>query len=208
MANKMNLIGLGAGIAVLLLIPISYLVPWWQFSIGTVAQINLSPVNFSMALFGQTLNQPLVWAMNLAGILTMLTAGIIMIIYSVKPNKSYSKKLLGFSYNKPVFAVIMFVAELLVMYFAVKGLVGIEVPIASSSIIQLPTSMTSGSVTVSVAAGGSFLWPFYFAIAVSGLCIAARLYHKKLVTPLALVPMTPMASVASTETTVPSPAIN
>jgi hypothetical protein len=204
MNNKMNPVGLAAGIALLVLIPISYLVPWWQFSIGTVAQINISPVNFNMALLGQTLNQPLVWAMNLAGILTLLVAGIIMIIYSAKPNKSYSKKLLGFSYNKPLFAVIMFVAELLIMYFAVKGLVGLEVPVVGSSLIQLPSSMTGGNVTISVMAGGSFLWPFYFAIAVSALCIAARLYHKKVVTPLALVPVTTMASVASTTTTVPS----
>jgi hypothetical protein len=202
MANKMNIVGLVAGILILVLIPISYFVPWWQFSIGSVAQINLSPVNFSMSLFGQTLNQPLMWAMNLGGILTLLFAGIIMILYSVIPNKSYSKKLLGFSYNKPIYAIVLFVAELLVMYFAVKGIVGLEVPIAGSSVIQLPSSMTSESVTVSVNAGGAFMWPFYFAIAVAAVCIVARLYHKKVVPPIA--PISPTTTAAAS-TIVPPP---
>jgi hypothetical protein len=193
----MNLIGLAAGIAMLLLIPISYLVPWWQFSIGTVAQINLSPVNFSMALFGQTLNQPLIWAMNLVGMLTLLAAGLIMVIYSVMPNKSYSKKLLGFSYNKPIFSVVLFVAELLVMYFSVKTLTGLDFPILGSNTITLPSSLTSSDATVSATASGNFLWSFYFAIAVSALCIAARLYHKKVVA-------SPVTPVAPATTIVPS----
>ncbi|MCW4025746.1 MAG: hypothetical protein NWF01_12070 [Candidatus Bathyarchaeota archaeon] len=179
MFNKINFIGLAAGIAMLLLLAISYYVPWWVISIGTVAQINLSPVNFSMALFGETLNQPLIWAMNMIGILTLLSAGIIMIIYSILPNKPYSKKLLGYGYSKPVFIVGMFIAELAIMYFSVKALTGFDFPVIGSSTLQMSVS----NVSISVTANSSLLWPVYFAIAVAILCVAARVYHRKVAQP-------------------------
>jgi hypothetical protein len=190
MFNKINLVGLAAGISMLILLVISYFVPWWIFSIGTVAQINLSPVNFSMALFGETLNQPLIWAMNMVGILTLLSAGIIMIVYSVMPNKSYSKKLLGYGYNKPVFAVVMFAAELIVMYYSVTALAGFAFPNMGSSTLGIPAGDT---VSVSMTATGSLMWPFYFAIAVAALCVFARIYHGKIAQPT--VPTVPAPSI-------------
>ena len=102
-----------------------------------------------------------------------------MLIYSVKPDKSYSKKLLGFSYNKPLFAVILFVVELIALTLIAKSIGGFNVPLMGPGIIQLP-QMAQG-VTISVSVLAAFDWPFYFAIVVAGICVAARLFHRKVV---------------------------
>jgi hypothetical protein len=106
-----------------------------------------------------------------------------MVIYSVKPDKAYSKKLLGFGWNKPVFAVAIFVIELIALVLLVKNFAGFDFPLYGSATVQLPQAMlqnASGSVAVMAV----FEWPFYFAIVVAGLCVAARLYHKKVELPM------------------------
>jgi hypothetical protein len=113
-------------------------------------------------------------------LLTLLSGGIIMIIYSVKPNKSYSKKLLGFGWNKPLYAVIFFVVELFALAILVKNIAGFDVPLNGTATIIMPQSMTQGT-NVSVAVTASIEWPFYFGIVAAGLGVAARLYHRNVV---------------------------
>jgi hypothetical protein len=183
--NKINIIALIAGISTLLLIVISVFVPWWQFIIGkpTIAQISFSPVNFNFTLLGTSMATPLIWATNLACFLTLASGGIIMLIYSLKPNKSYSKKLLGFGYKQPVVAVILFVIELIALTIVASSVAGFNVPLQGAGVLQIPQSMTQGSgVNVSVNVIAALEWPFYFAIIVAGLCITARLYQPKKLT--------------------------
>jgi hypothetical protein len=185
MPSKINLVALVAGISTLILIVISVFVPWWQFTVGrpTIAQVNFSPVNFNAALFGTTLTVPLIFAMNLACILTLSSGGIIMLIYSLKPNKPYSKRLLGFGYKQPIFAVVLFVIELIALT-AVAGIVwGFAFPLMGSGSLQIPQQMIpGGGVSVSVGVIAAFEWPFYFAVIVAGLCITARLSHGRIMT--------------------------
>ena len=106
-----------------------------------------------------------------------------MLIYSLRPDKSYSKKLLGFGYKQPLFAVIFFVVELIALTIVAKTVGGFDIPLMGSGVLQIPQSMMQGSginVTVSVLA--AFEWPFYFAVVVAGLCITTRLYHLKMKT--------------------------
>ena len=104
MMQKINFIALAAGISSLLLIAISVFVPWWQFSAGSPAnfQINFSPVNVNLTHSGASIAIPLVLALNIACLLTLLAGGITLTIYALKPTKSYSKQLLGFGYKKPI----------------------------------------------------------------------------------------------------------
>jgi len=194
MQNKIGLIALLAGVSTLLLIAISVFVPWWRFTVGhpTIAQVNFSPVNFNIALFGSQITIPLIFAMNLSCILTLASGGIIMVIYSLKPNKPYSKRLLGFGYKQPLFAVIIFVVELFALTVVAKAFSGFAVPLIGSGVLQIPSSMIPGKVSVSVNVLAAFEWPFYFAIAVAGLCVTARVYHRKIhqVTPEPSVPNT------------------
>ena len=106
-----------------------------------------------------------------------------MVIYSLKPNKPYSKRLLGFGYKQPLFAVIIFVVELFALTVVAKAFSGFAVPLIGSGVLQIPSSMIPGNVSVNVNVLAAFEWPFYFAIAVAGLCVAARLYHKKILLP-------------------------
>jgi hypothetical protein len=182
MQDKINIIALVAGLSTLVLIAISIFVPWWSLRVGTpaIASIEVSPVNLNLALMGNSLTFPLILALNIASAITLAAGGIIMVIYGLKPNKHYSKKLLGFGYKKPLYAVILFVAALMAMFFLVPHFSGFTIPLTGSSILSFPQGMAPDGVSISVNVSAGFGWPFYFAIVVAGLCVAARVYHKKL----------------------------
>ncbi len=114
-----------------------------------------------------------------------------MMIYSLKPNKSYSKKLLGFAYKKPLYAVIIFVVTLIAMSFIVQGFSGFAFPLMGSSVMSLPGNLVPNGTNVSVYVSAAFGWPFYFAIVVAGLCIVARVYHRKVETANTELPLPP-----------------
>ncbi|NLF88985.1 hypothetical protein GX563_09215 [Candidatus Bathyarchaeota archaeon] len=181
MQRKINVVALVAGVLTLVLIAVSMFVPWWQFTVGdpAIAQMSLSPVTYNLALFGKILTMPLVYALTLGSMLTLTAGGVIMLIYSVFPNRSYSKQLLGFGYKKPLYAVILFGIALLALYFSATYLGGMNVPINGPGTMGLPEAIGDVGVGVSVKVQSSLNWPFYLSIAVAALCIAARIYHRK-----------------------------
>ena len=183
MKNQLNLFALIAGISTLLLIGVSVFVPWWQLTIGkpAIAQLNISPVDFNIGLFGNPITVPLIVALNIASMLTLLSSGIVMLIYSVKATKTYSNRLLGFAYKKPVYAIILFVVELIAFSVLTKLISGYNWSFFGQQTLQLPPSMAPQGMSVSVSVFGAFEWPFYMAIIVAGLCIAARLYHSRVI---------------------------
>jgi hypothetical protein len=181
MLKQINWFALVGGSLILSLLLISFYFPWWQLIIGdNLFTVNVSPVNTNLSFFGAPFSIPLIWAMNFASILTFLASGIIMLIYAVKPTKSYSKDLLGFGYRKPLYAVIACAAGLLIVTFAVKVAFGISIPLMGTGNMVLPSSLTPMGVNVSVIGLAGFQWPFWLAIVAAGLCIAARVYHRKL----------------------------
>jgi hypothetical protein len=184
--DKVNWLAVISGILTLVLAAVSMYVPWWQLTIGngtpTLAQANFSPVNLNMSILGSPLTIPLIWAINIASLLSLAAGAIILLIYAIRPNKPYSKKLLGFGYNKPLFAVILFAAELIIITVVAGTFAGFQIPLTGSAMLNLPQSMTQGN-NVAVTVYSSFGWPFYFAIVVAGLAVAARLYHRKVASP-------------------------
>jgi len=184
MNDNINYIALAGGIATLVLIAVSLFVPWWQFTVGnpTLAQVNVSPMNLNFSLLGTAITIPIILAINIAALLTMLSGGIAMIIYAIKPNKPYSKKILGFGYKKPLISVIVFIVGVIALVTLANTLSGFNVPIVGASAMSLPSSMSPDGISISVNVLAAFGWPFYFAIVASAICIAARFYPKK--TPL------------------------
>lgn len=182
MENKINFVALAAGISSLVLIAISMFVPWWQFTIGSPAnvQVNFSPVNFNFSHSGTSISIPLIWALNIACLLTLLAGALILTIYAVKPTKSYSKQLLGFGYKKPLYTVVAFVAILAALTLVLQFAAGINFPINGSAIISPKGSSQSASASAVLE------WPFYFAVVVAGLSVAARLVHGKVTKPAVL----------------------
>jgi len=187
METKINFVALAAGISSLLLIAISLFVPWWQFSVGSPAnvQINFSPVNFNFSHASTSIAIPLVSAVNIACLLTLLAGGIILTIYALKPTEPYSKQLLGFGFKKPIYTLVAFTAILIAVPIIMQVLVGISVPINGSAIISPNGSNQSASVSTLIN------WPFYFAIVVAGLCVGARLYHRNITKPITIAPGVP-----------------
>ena len=181
MPRKINLLALIAGILTLVLITVSMFVPWWQFTVGepAIAQMNISPVTYNLSIFGQILTMPIIYALTIASMLTLASGGIVMIIYSLLPTKSYAKQLLGFGYKKPFYAIVLFGAALTALYFSANLIGGMNVPINGSGTMSLPQAIGDFGAGMSVKVNGSLNWPFYFGIAVAALCVAARLYHRK-----------------------------
>ena len=98
----MNWLGLAGGICTICLIAASVFVPWWVLTVGDdLVKANVSPIYADFNLIGDTFTVPLLFAINLATILTLAAGGIAMLVYSIKPTKTYSKRLLGFGYLKP-----------------------------------------------------------------------------------------------------------
>lgn len=178
---KINWFGFAGSISLLALVIISLFVPWWQLSVGDDLMVaKASPLNTNFSFIGDSLTIPLIMALNIASVLLLSAAGIVMSIYSIKPLKSYSTKLLGFAYKKPLYSVVLFVAGLVIMTIIARSLFGFDVPLFGSQLSTLPSDLTQG-VTISVFMTASFQWPFVFAIVGVGLCIAAKIYHKKIV---------------------------
>lgn len=183
MKKNTNWFALAGGIAMVVLFVVSVFFPWWTLAIGDdLAKINISPLNMSFDILGTSFVPPLIWAVNLAAALAMAVGATVMLIYAIRPQKSYSKTLLSYSYQKPIWAVIMFVVVLFGVSFFIQTLYGISIPIAGSQKVQIPQSLTQ-NVVVNVSASAAFEWPFWLAIAVAGICVVARLYHRRVSKP-------------------------
>ena len=155
---------------------------WWQLTAGNPAnvQVNFSPVNFNLSHSGTGVAIPLILALNIACLLTLLASGIVLTIYAVKPVEPYSKRLLGFGYKKPIYTVVAFTAILIALPLIIHAFAGFALPVYGSATITPHGS--NGSAYVSAV----LEWPFYFGIVVAGLSIAARLVHGKIVKPTPL----------------------
>jgi hypothetical protein len=178
-ARAVNWFGLAGGITTILLIIVSINTPWWRLTIGNgVFQVDASPINLNLNLIGNVFTIPLIWAFNLASILLLAASGVALTVYSLYPSKSYSKRLLSFGYKKPFYAVVFFTAALAALTFIAKSILGVDLPFYGSSSAKIPFGGQEASIEVLTVA--EFIWPFWLGIVAAGLCVAARLYHKKL----------------------------
>jgi len=196
--KKLNWFALIGGILLLILIPISVYISWWKLSVGDdLLTVNASPVNTNFNVLGTQLSSGIMWAVNITSILVFLSSGIIMLIYSIIPAKPYAKDLLGYAYRKPLYMVVLYLAGLLVTMYATQAALGIGVPLAGSSTITLPASLTMGA-NISVMISSTFQWPFWLAIATVALSITARIYHTRLSSPKQTIQIASKGPVAPT----------
>lgn len=179
--TKFNWFGLAGGATTILVIVVSLIYPWWQLTVGDdLMTINASPVNVNFGFLDTSFTIPFIWALNIVSILILLASGIAMLIYSIIPRKSYSKHLLGFGYKKPLFTVLLFVIGLVVAMIILQVDLSINVPLMGSTTSTLPVPLVSG-ITLSFLLTAAFQWSFWLAVVAAALCIAARLYHRKIV---------------------------
>ena len=189
MNSKMNWFGIAGAISIFLLIAVSVFFPWWQITIGSVtsplAVFGTSPMNMNVNFLGQAFTFPLVIAINLSVVLSLLAGAITILIYSVNPTKPYANRLLRFSYKKPLYAVIIFAVGLIAVVLLTKFVAGLDVPIIGTVNAQTNGAMFQSSLNglsiKNVLLTAGFQWPFYLAVASAILCVAARLYNKRVV---------------------------
>jgi hypothetical protein len=179
--TKFNWFGLAGGATTLVVIAVSLFCPWWQLTVGDdLFKVNASPVNTNFGFLDASLTIPFIWALNVIGLLTLLLSGIAIIVYSVMPTKSFSKPLLDFGYKKPLFTFLFFVISLVVVAVILQAVLSINLPLMGSATSTVPIPFASG-ITLSVLLSAGFQWSFWLAAVAAGLCIAARLYHGKVV---------------------------
>jgi hypothetical protein len=195
--TKINWFGLAGGITTVGLIIVSLFYPWWQVTAGEgLVKANVSPLNTSLNFLGTAFTIPLIWALNLASLFSLVASGIVMLVYSIIPTKTYSKHLLGFAYKKPLFALLFFVIVLFALTVIIQAVFGLNIPLIGSATATLPETMTYGA-TVEVLISTGFQWPFWLAALAAGLCIAARFYHKRIATQVSATTITPPTATAT-----------
>jgi hypothetical protein len=176
---KINWFGFAGGALTILVIVVSLVYPWWQLTVGDdLIKINASPVNTNFGFLDASFTIPFIWALNVIGLLTLLLSGVAMIIYSVMPTRSFAKSLLDFGYKKPLFTFLFFIIGLVVVTVILQAVLNFNLPLMGSTTNTLPIPFASG-VTLTVLLSAGFQWSFWLAAVAAGLCIAARLYHKK-----------------------------
>lgn len=209
MNKKINWFGLAGGVTVFLVIIVSMFTPWWQLTVGdNLVNAQVSPLNTNFNFLGTAFTIPLIWVFNIVSLLTLIASGITMLIYSVVPTKSYSKQLLNFAYRKPLYTVVSFVVVLFALTLLLRSVLGLNVPLSGSASSTAQIPFISGT-TVDVVIASGFGFSFWLAAIAAGLCLAARLYHKRLVTatqkPEPVKPVEPVA--APTEVPAPQPEV-
>jgi hypothetical protein len=176
---KLNWLAFAGSVSTLCLIAVSIFVPWWVLSVGDgLVKANVSPIYTDFNFVGDVFTIPLLWAINIASILTLAAGGVALLVYSIKPEATYGKRLLGFGYAKPLFAVVLFVVVLVALQQIARIMVNLDIPILGSTASVLPQGSTQGA-TVTVVMVATLQWPFYLAVLTAGLCLAARFYKKK-----------------------------
>lgn len=194
MQNKMNWFGITGSISIFTLIIVSIFVPWWQVSVGSVdsplANFQVSPMSNNFSFLGQTFTFPLIMAINISVIFSLLAGGIAILVYSINPKKSYANKLLTFSYRKPLYALLIFVIGLFITIVLTKFVTGLDVPMIGSANSAVDGSIIQsllGDISISnVLFTAGFQWPFYLVIVSAILCITARYYDKRILSATAV----------------------
>jgi hypothetical protein len=179
--TNVNWFGFAAGIITLIVLVVSLFIPWWQLTVGdNLMNVNASPVNTSFGLFGTQFTISLISALNIVSVFIFASGGLVMLFYSVKPTKSFSNQLLGFSYKKPLFSLIAFVSGLLILS-SIASLFGVKVPISGSAIVNFPSNFLMW-MSVETSVSGNFQLPFWLGVMAAAMSIAARLYHGRVLT--------------------------
>ncbi|MEM0049717.1 MAG: hypothetical protein QW424_07090 [Candidatus Bathyarchaeia archaeon] len=177
--RAINWFGIVGGIVAVILIALSLHTPWWQLIIGDVfLKVNVSPFSHNLSFLEIAFMIPLILALNFSSLLMLLIGGIILILYSLNPSKAYSKRLLCFAYKKPLYAVISFLMGIIALHIILSLVFNINIPINGTALVNI-SDPTRGAI-VRVPITTSLNWPFWLAVITAALCVAARIYHKKL----------------------------
>jgi len=188
--RSVNFLGLIAGV---LMIALPFLGPWWIAKVGTGAiEIALSPFDMSISVLGQQIQSDIVALFLLAEAIAMIIAGVFMVLASVAPRSWWSKRLFRFGVMKPFWAVVILIILVVAGAFVVNNILPSflsNMVSGTGASIQLEVPYLVGTANSVIQAGSqimitapinlSLAMPFWVAVAVAVLGIAARINHRK-----------------------------
>ncbi len=176
---KMNWFGIIAGISMVVL---PFLGPWWRITVGTeLTDLAVSPFDFNLVMLGESTSIPLVWFVLLGMKLTVISAGILMLLGSLLPERWWSRRLLRFGATKVFWSVVWLVVPMLVLTFIANTFLtgwtgGLSLPyLVGSTTSTIQVGGATAIVPISMSLSNIFL----VAIVVAALGIAARIYHRR-----------------------------
>jgi hypothetical protein len=160
---------------------------------------------------------PILFAINIAIIALFTASGVIFIIYSIKPTKSYSKHLLSYGWKRPLYTIIGFLVAIVIILYVVPDIINTMahssmipvpiVPLMGSSVIQLSSGIfgNSNSIQIGITAVTTFEYTFYLGLAATVLGIVARIYHRRIVSNTAIPPQARVTTPAPASTPASAP---
>jgi hypothetical protein len=160
---------------------------------------------------------PILFAINIAIIALFTASGVIFIIYSIKPTKTYSKHLLSYGWKRPLYTIIGFIVTIVVILYVVPSIINSMghtsmvpvplVPLIGSSLIQLPSGMfgNSNSIQIGITVITTFEYTFYLAVAATVLGIVARIYHRRIFSNVVIPPPAGVTTPTSASTPASTP---
>ncbi|HMK94270.1 MAG TPA: hypothetical protein VK536_02595 [Candidatus Limnocylindrales bacterium] len=214
--KAINWFALAAGVLMLVEVALSIFVPWWKLQIGSgtgFVTVNANPFYTNFGVLRLNFVIPILFAINVATTALFTASGIIFIIYSVKPVKSYSKHLLSYGWKRPVYTLVGFIVVLMLIVYVAPDIVNtmahtsmIHIPLVGSSVMQISSNVfgNSNSVQIGITVIATFEYTFYLAIAATALGIAARIYHRRIVSKAVISP--PAAVITPIQAPTPAPA--
>jgi hypothetical protein len=202
---RLNWFALAAGVLMLVVVALSIFTPWWKLQIGNgtgFIAVNANPFYTNISVLRLNFVIPILFAINIATIALFTASGVIFIIYSIKPTKSYSKHLLSYGWKRPLYTIIGFILVIVVILYVVPDVINSMghtstvpvplVPLIGSSVIQLSSGIfgNSNSIQIGITVITTFEYTFYLGVAAAVLGIVARIYHRKVVSNAVVSPPT------------------
>ena len=218
--KAINWFALAAGALMLVVVALSIFTPWWKLQIGSgtgFVTINANPFYTSFDVLHLNFVIPFLFAINIGIIALFAASGVIFIIYSVKPTKSYSKHLLSYGWKRPLYTVIGFIVLIVVILYVAPDIINSMshsstvpvpiVPLIGSSVIQFSSGVfgSSNAVQVGITVVTAFGYTFYLAVAAAALGIVARIYHRRIVSNVVISPSVTATTPTLASTPAPAP---
>ena len=188
--RAMNILGVIAGA---LMIALPFLGPWWIARAGTGAmEVALSPFDMSITVLGQSISSDLIWLFLLAEKITIIIAGVFMILSSLLPTSWWSARLFKFGVMKPLWAIVGLIVLLIAGAFLMNNILpsflsNMTGAAGASVHINVPYIMGTANSTIQVGSQATITAPikllltpaFWVAVVTAALCIAARIYYRR-----------------------------
>jgi hypothetical protein len=188
--RQINWLGVIAGI-MMIVMPLTG--AWWNLRIGTGAiDVATSPYDVRITALGQPMSSDLVTYTCLGVKISLVLAGIFLLLASLFVEKWWSKRLLKFGVMKVFWMVIGLVVMLLIMSIVVNKVLpnyvselrGFSIPTISGSSTSTLTMGSGGTQTIiSIPISMGLTGSFVFAIVAAVFGVLARIYHRRLVPP-------------------------